>query len=260
MAPSPDDLLVSTPQSHVRLITLNRPKQLNALSASVLREIAETLRLIAAEPEVRVAVITGGDRVFGAGADLNEMAERDALSALDDVRSGHWEDIRRFPKPLIAAVNGYALGGGCELALHADIIVAGDTARFGQPEVNVGILPGAGGTQRLTRTMGKSLAMKLILTGEMIDAETALTSGLVAEVVPHEVTIERAIRLAQIIATKPPIAIRLAKEAVLRSYDMTLENGLEFERRAFAIAMGTYDKGEGVSAFLQKRNPKFEGR
>ena len=257
---TPDDLLVTTPRPHVRLITLNRPERLNALSSRLIGDIAAALTEAAAEEEVRACVITGGESVFAAGADLKEMAGRDPISALSDVRAAHWEAMRRFPKPLIAAVNGYALGGGCELAMHADIILAGDTARFGQPEVNVGIMPGAGGTQRLSRTIGKSMAMKMILTGEMIDAEAALAAGLVAEVMPHEVTLERALDLAKTIAAKPPVAVRLAKEAVLRSYDMTLENGIEFERRAFAIVLGTEDKNEGVNAFLEKRKPEFKGR
>lgn len=254
------DLLVTTPRPRVRLITLNRPERLNALSSGLIGDIAAALTEAAADEEVRAAAITGGASVFAAGADLKEMATRDPISALNDVRAAHWEVIRRFPKPLIAAVNGYALGGGCELAMHADIILAGDTARFGQPEVNVGLMPGAGGTQRLSRTLGKSLAMKMVLTGEMIDAEAALAAGLVAEVMPHEVTVERALDLAETIAAKPPVAVRLAKEAVLRSFDMTLENGLEFERRAFAIVLGTEDKGEGVNAFLEKRKPEFKGR
>ncbi len=253
------DIITSTPHPYVLLITMNRPKQLNALSGNHLGEIAAALDA-AADEDVRVVVLTGGDKVFAAGADLNELAEREAIGELKNERHRVWERLRRFPKPLIAAVNGYALGGGCELAMHADIIIAGDTARFGQPEVNVGIMPGAGGTQRLTRTVGKSLAMKMVLSGEMIDAGEALRAGLVAEVVPHEMTIERALRLARTIAAKPPVSVRLAKEAVLKSYDLTLEAGLDFERRAFALILGTEDKQEGVAAFLEKRKPEFKGR
>ena len=254
------DINVATPHEHVRLITMNRPKQLNALSGAHLAEIAAALGAAADDDEIRVVVLTGGERVFAAGADLTEMAKREAIEDLKGERNRVWDQIRRFPKPLIAAVNGYALGGGCELAMHADIIIAGDTAQFGQPEVSVGIMPGAGGTQRLARTVGKSLAMKMILSGEMIDAREALRSGLVAEVAPHEVAIDRALKLARTIATKPPVAVRLAKEAVLKSYDLTIEAGLDFERRAFGIILGTEDKQEGVNAFLEKRKPTFKGR
>ena len=255
-----NDIVVSTPHPHVLLITMHRPKQLNALSGKHLGEIASALDAATDDDDIRAVVLTGGDKVFAAGADLNEMAKREAIAELKNERQRVWERLRQFPKPLIAAVNGYALGGGCELAMHADIIIAGDTAKFGQPEVNVGIMPGAGGTQRLTRTVGKSLAMKMVLSGEMIDAREALGAGLVGEVAPHEVSIERALKLAQTIASKPPVSVRLAKEAVLKSYDLTLEAGLDFERRAFGIILGTEDKQEGVNAFLEKRKPEFKGQ
>ena len=255
-----NDIIISTPHRHVLLITMHRPKQLNALSGKHLGEIASALDTAADDDDIRAVVLTGGDKVFAAGADLYEMAKREAIAELKNERQRVWERLRHFPKPLIAAVNGYALGGGCELAMHADIIIAGDTAKFGQPEVNVGIMPGAGGTQRLTRTVGKSLAMKMVLSGEMIDAPEALGAGLVSEVAPHEMSIERALKLAQTIATKPPVSVRLAKEAVLKSYDLTLEAGLDFERRAFGIILGTEDKKEGVNAFLEKRNPEFKGQ
>ncbi len=258
--PSYSDIIVTNPHDHVLLITMNRPKQLNALSGNHLDEISNALDAAADNDDVRAVVLTGGDSVFAAGADLNEMAKREAIADLKNERQRVWDRVRRFPKPLIAAVNGYALGGGCELAMHADIIIAGDTAKFGQPEVNVGIMPGAGGTQRLTRTVGKSLAMKMVLSGEMIDAREALIAGLVAEVVPHEVSTERALKLARTIAAKPPISVRLAKESVLKSYDLTLEAGLDFERRVFGIILGTEDKQEGVNAFLEKRKPAFKGR
>ncbi|MSP51564.1 MAG: 2,3-dehydroadipyl-CoA hydratase [Alphaproteobacteria bacterium] len=254
------DIIVTDPAPHVRQITMNRPKQLNALSANHLHEIVAALNAAADDDEVRAVVLTGGEKVFAAGADLNEMAKRDLVGELKSERHRVWDSIRRFPKPLIAAVNGFALGGGCELAMHADIIIAGATAKFGQPEVNVGIMPGAGGTQRLARTVGKSLAMRMVLSGEMIDAVTALRSGLVAEVTPYELTIERAVRLARTIAEKPPISVRLAKEAVLKSFDLTLEAGLDFERRAFNIILATEDRKEGVAAFLEKRRPAFKGR
>jgi enoyl-CoA hydratase len=179
---------------------------------------------------------------------------------LVDRRGQLWGAIWRFPKPIVAAVNGFALGGGCEIAMGCDIIIAGDNARFGQPEVNLGIIPGAGGTQRLPRAVGKSLAMKMILAAEQIDARAALQAGLVAEVTPKEMTLERAIQLAVTIAAKPPLAVRVAKELVLRSFDMTIDNGLDFERKSSAALAGTEDRQEGVAAFIEKRKGTFKGR
>jgi enoyl-CoA hydratase len=205
-------------------------------------------------------VLTGGPRVFAAGADLKEMAELDTVGTLNDPRQSYRNRIDRFPKPLIAAVNGFALGGGCELVMQADIVIAGDNAFFGQPEINLGIIPGAGGTQRLIRCVGKSLAMKMVLTGEMIDARTAFSAGLVAEITPPELTIERAIKLARIIASKPPLAVRLAKEVMLKAFETTLEAGLNVERKSYTLLTATEDRREGIAAFLEKRWPRFSGR
>ena len=204
--------------AHVLRITLDRPQSRNALRSQTLAEIAAALDSAETDPAIRAVVLTGGGSVFAAGADINELAAHDAVSIHTDGRPKHWAAIRRFPKPIIAAVNGFALGGGCELAMHADIVVAGADARFGQPEINLGIIPGAGGTQRLTWAVGKSLAMRMVLTGEPVDAETARAHGLVAETCQPELTLERAHAIAETIAAKPPLAVRAAKEAVLKSF------------------------------------------
>jgi len=255
-----EDIVVEAARPGVRLVTLNRPKARNALRTRLLAELADALAAFTADDEVRCVVLTGGAEVFAAGADITEMAPHTAVTVLADERPRHWQSIRRFPKPMVAAVNGWALGGGCELAMHADIIIAGDTAKFGQPEINLGIMPGAGGTQRLTRAVGKSMAMKMVLTGEPIDARAALACGLVAEVVPHEIAVERALALAETIAAKPPVAVRMAKEAVLMADELALEQGLAHERRAFCYLFATEDRTEGVSAFMEKRKPQFRGR
>ena len=212
------------------------------------------------DEDVRAVVLTGSDKVFAAGADIKELATRTPVASLTDPRPRHYERIRKFPKPLIAAVNGFALGGGCELSMHCDITIAGAGAKFGQPEVNLGIIPGAGGTQRMTRIAGQQIAMKLCLSGELIDAAEAKLVGLVAEVVPDDQTLPRALALAETIAAKAPVAVRLAKEAVLNALDLPLEAGLLFERKAFSTVLATHDFREGTSAFLEKRKPKFEGR
>lgn len=255
------DILVEDQTPGVRLLRLNRSAVLNALRSKLLAELAGALDAAREDPSVRAVVMTGNERAFAAGADINEMAERTVVDvATMDARMAYWRAFRQFPKPLIAAVNGFCLGGGCELAMCADIIVAGEGARFAQPEINLGIIPGAGGTQRLTRAVGKSLAMKLVLTGEQLDARSALAAGLVAEVVPPELTVDRALELAEIIASKPPLAVRMAKESILKAEEMTLEAGLEFERKAFTILFATEDRREGIAAFLGKRKPDFQGR
>ncbi|WP_338743922.1 2,3-dehydroadipyl-CoA hydratase PaaF [Pseudomonas sp. KK18] len=243
----------------VRLITLQRPEALNALNTQLLSELAEQLGIAEADSATRVVVITGSRKAFAAGADINEMAERDLVGILNDPRLAAWQRITAFSKPLVAAVNGYALGGGCELAMHADILIAGSDARFGQPEINLGIMPGAGGTQRLLRAVGKSMAMQMVLTGEPIDARQAQQAGLVSEVTEPELTVERALAIAQRIAAKAPLAVRLAKEALLKAQDTDLASGLRFERHAFTLLAGTQDRAEGIAAFQQKRQPRFTG-
>lgn len=243
----------------VRLITLQRPEALNALNTQLLSELAEQLGIAGADSATRVVVITGSRKAFAAGADINEMAERDLVGILNDPRLAAWQRITAFSKPLIAAINGYALGGGCELAMHADILIAGSDARFGQPEINLGIMPGAGGTQRLMRAVGKSLAMQMVLTGEPIDARQAQQAGLVSEITEPELTVERALAIAQRIASKAPLAVRLAKEALLKAQDTDLASGLRFERHAFTLLAGTQDRAEGIAAFQEKRQPRFTG-
>ncbi len=254
------DIVVTRHDPFILLITLNRPEARNALRNNVLKEIVEVLNLSKTDETIRVVVMTGGEKVFAAGADIKEMAALNAIDMLTDIRPQYWSEIAKYPKPIIAAVNGFALGGGCELVMHADIVIAGENAQFGQPEINLGIIPGAGGTQRLIRTVGKSLAMKLVLSGEMLDAKTALASGLVAEITLDEYTLSRALDLAKTIAAKPPLAVRLAKESMLKAFEVSLENGLNLERKAFTILAASEDRQEGIHAFMEKRKPNFTGR
>lgn len=258
---APDEgLRVSGPEAGVLEIRLDRPAARNALSTPILRGIAALLDKAERDDEVRCVVLTGGDTVFAAGADLAEMAAKDMQAVLLEERPRLFAAIGRFPKPIVGAVCGYALGGGCELVMHADIIVAGESAQFGQPEINLGIIPGAGGTQRLTHAVGKSLAMKMVLAGEFISAREAQTAGLVAEVVADEACIARAHELARKIAGKATLAVRLAKDAVLQSFETPLSAGMAMERRNFVILAGTDDRNEGVAAFLEKRKPVWKGR
>lgn len=252
-------ILVAQPRPSVTLVTLNRSAKRNALSIALMGELASVLDHGAADDGVRCVVITGDERAFSAGADINDQLERGLDSVFSDERLDAWRTVERFPKPLVAAVEGYALGGGCELALLADIVIAGETARFGQPEINIGIFPGDGATQRLARSIGKSMAMKMILSGEMIGADEAKTIGLVAEVTAPGKAVERALDLAAGIAEKSPIALRLAKEAVLTAFETPLATGLEFERRNLALAFDSDDQKEGMRAFVEKRKPLFRG-
>ncbi|EIK94765.1 enoyl-CoA hydratase-isomerase [Pseudomonas sp. M47T1] len=244
----------------VRLITLHRPEALNALNTPLLAELTDALSDAEQCPHTRAVVLTGSRKAFAAGADIQEMAERDLVGILNDPRVASWQRITAFSKPLIAAVNGYALGGGCELAMHADILIAGRDALFGQPEINLGIMPGAGGTQRLLRAVGKSLAMQMVLTGEPIGARQALQAGLISEITEPEFTVERALAIARRIAEKAPLAVRLAKEALLKAQDTDLASGLRFERHAFTLLAGTQDRDEGIRAFQDKRRAQFRGQ
>lgn len=254
------DIQLDTPKAGVLTISLNRPDAYNALRTQLLAELAAALDSAAADDAIKAVVLTGNSKVFAAGADIKEMAALDTVGVMNDPRPQYWQRIARFPKPIVAAVNGFALGGGCELVMHCDIVIAGDNAQFGQPEINLGIIPGAGGTQRLIRTIGKSMAMQLVLSGEFISAEKALSLGLISEVTIPERSLERASEIARKIATKPPIAVKLAKEALLKAYDTTLESGLNLERKAFTLLAATEDRNEGIAAFMEKRKPNFTGK
>jgi enoyl-CoA hydratase len=254
------EFILSAVEGSVGLVTLNRPKVLNALSPELMAEVTAALGEMERDPAVRAVVITGGPRVFAAGADIGDMAERGPVEQLSRDQTGRWAGISALTKPLIAAVNGYALGGGCELALMCDLIVAGDTARFGQPEINLGIIAGAGGTQRWPRTAGKYVAMEVNLTGQPITAQRAFQLGIVNRVVPAEMTIEVARRLAATLAEKPPLAARMAKESVNAALETPLQQGLAVERRNFYFLFATEDQKEGMRAFLEKRRGQFKGR
>ncbi len=254
------DLIVENPSEGVRLLRINRPGRLNALNEVTLQEIAAALSGASADESVRVVVITGDARAFAAGADITEMQGRSAVEIRSSGRPAYWQAIRTFPKPFIAAVSGWCLGGGNELAMCCDLIVAAETARFGQPEVGLGIMPGAGGTQRLSRAVGKAVAMDVVLTGRTLTAREALDAGLVSRVVPPELVLDMALELARVVASKAPLAVRQAKEAVLKSFELPLEEGLAAERAGALLLFASEDKEEGISAFLDKRAPRWRGR
>lgn len=244
---------------HVALLTLNRPKVLNALSPDVLDALCRALETLNADSEIRAILLTGNARAFAAGADIQVMANASSLDILRRNTLQYWQRIQAIEKPLIAAVSGYAFGGGCELAMSCDLIVASETARFGQPEIKVGIMPGAGGTQRLTKAVGPYRAMEMILTGEPITAQEAFAYGLVNRVVPVERYLDVAKELAHTIAARPPVSVRLAREAVKYGVETTLRDGLMVERRNFILLFDTHDQKEGMQAFLEKREPRFIG-
>lgn len=252
--------LIVSRHDRVLQLTLNRPAARNALNNALLAQLASELETAASDSSISVCVITGNERFFAAGADLNEMAEKDLPATLNDARVHLWARINAFNKPLIAAVNGYALGAGCELALLCDVVIAGDNARFGLPEITLGIMPGAGGTQRLIRSVGKSLATKMVLTGESITAQQALQSGLVSDVYPAALTLEYALQQAALMARHSPLALQAAKQALRQSQEVPLQAGLAQERQLFTLLSATEDRREGIDAFLQKRSPVFKGR
>jgi enoyl-CoA hydratase len=253
--------VVVTREDPIAVVQLNRPEVLNALNEELMDELVAALEGLDADEAVRCIVLTGNDKAFAAGADIKQsFIEATPVSMLQQDLTTRWERVRRIKTPIVAAVSGYALGGGCELAMVCDIIVASETAQFGQPEVNLGIIPGAGGTQRLTRTVGKYVAMELILTGRRVKADEAKAIGLVAQVYPATTWLDDAKALARTIAEKPPIAVRLATEAIDLALNSSLDAGLEFERKAFYLLFATEDKKEGVDAFVNKRKPSFKGR
>ncbi len=254
------EYVLSSADGPVGIVTMNRARQLNALAGPLMRELVDALEQHDADPTIRAIVLTGGPTVFAAGADIKEMAEATPVDMLLRNNIGLWDRVKKITKPLIAAVAGYALGGGCELAMLCDIIVAGENARFGQPEINIGLIPGAGGTQRLTRTVGKYVAADMVLTGRMLGAEEAFARGLVARVVPQELIVEEAVRLGKELAARPPISLRLAKEAITRAFEGRVDDGIDFERKAFYLLFATEDAHEGMRAFIDRRQPTYEGR
>jgi enoyl-CoA hydratase len=244
----------------IGIITLSRPKVLNALNHELMEELVAALEKFDNDDAVKVIILTGGERAFAAGADISEMQDETTVGIMTKDRFATWDKVRNTKKPIIAAVSGYALGGGCELAMTCDIIVASETAQFGQPEISIGVIPGAGGTQRLTRVVGKYKAMEMILTGRPITAEEAHRLGLVNKIAPVELFMETAKELAREIAAKSPVAVRLAKEAILKTFDGTLSEGLQFERKNFYLLFSSEDQKEGMKAFLEKRPARFTGK
>jgi enoyl-CoA hydratase len=247
-------------EKHIALIELNRPKELNALSRELMLEIRDTLRSLDEDDNVRVIILTGGEKVFAAGADIKQMATATAIDMLNIDQFSTWDQIKKTKKPIIAAVSGFALGGGCELAMTCDMIIASETARFGQPEIKIGTMPGAGGTQRLTRAIGKVRAMEMVLTGKFISAEEALQAGLINRIIPVEVLREETLKLAREIAKLSPVAVKLAKESVNNTFNSTLDEGMVFERKNFYLTFASEDQKEGMKAFVEKRVAEFKGR
>jgi enoyl-CoA hydratase len=260
MADSSYSLIKLSQDGPVTIIQLNRPEVLNALNLQLMDEIIAALDTLEADDTVRCVVLTGSERAFAAGADIKEMAGATTVDMMMRDQFAKWDRIRRFKKPIIAAVSGYALGGGNELAMLCDMIVASETAQFGQPEINIGVMPGAGGTQRLTRAVGKAIAMDMVLTGRMLGAREALQFGLVNRVVPVEAYLKEAVKLAKSIAEKSPIAVQMAKDAVLKAFDTPIQEGLLHERKNFYMLFSTEDQKEGMAAFIEKRKPEFKGK
>lgn len=244
----------------VSLIRLNRPRELNALCLELMDELVTAFGQLDQDPDTRCIVITGNERAFAAGADIKQMAGKTAIDMHKTDQFSKWNSIRLCKTPVIAAVSGFALGGGCELTMLCDMIVASETAKFGQPEIKIGVMPGAGGTQRLTRAVGKALAMEMVLTGNFISAKQAYEAGLVNRISPPELYLDEAFNLASQVASMPPLAAQMAKEAVLKAFDTSLDDGLLFERKNFYLLFATEDQKEGMSAFVEKRKPEWKGK
>lgn len=247
-------------QPSIALIQLNRPKELNALNPQLMGEVRDALLQLDKNDAVKVIIITGNDQAFAAGADIKQMADKSAIDMHIMDQFSTWDQIRKTKKPIIAAVSGFALGGGCEFVMTCDMVIASETAKFGQPEIKIGTIPGAGGTQRLTKAVGKAKAMELILTGRFLSAQEAHFYGLVNKVVPVEMYMHEAVELAKEIAQMPPIAVQLAKEAINRSFETQLDEGLMFERKNFYLTFASEDQKEGMKAFIEKRKPVYKGK
>jgi len=254
------EVILDRPADGIAVIRINRPEVRNALNLNVRELLARHFADLGSDETTRVIILTGSEKVFAAGADIRDMVERTPIEIMGRRGERLWDPVAKCPKPVIAAVNGYALGGGCELAMHADIIIAGEGASFGQPEIRVGIMPGAGGTQRLTRAVGKFRAMRMLLTGEPVSARDALAMGLVSEVVADAEVFNAAMKVAMTIASMPPLAVLQIKEVVLAGQDAPLETGMALERKAFQLLFATNDQKEGMRAFLEKRKAEFKGR
>ena len=252
--------ILSRTEGHVGIATLNRPDVLNALSVELMDQLIGVLEGYDRDPNIYVMVLAGSEKAFAAGADIGEMADATVVQMSERNNLARWLRIKAVRKPIIAAVSGYALGGGCELAMHCDIIIASESAKFGQPEINIGVMPGAGGTQRLTRAVGKFKAMEVVLSGRFLSAKEACDAGLVTRVVAKEQYLAEALRLAHEMAKRPPLALKAAKAAVLAVDEMPLSAGLEYERRLFYSLFATEDQKEGMRAFIEKRKPQFKGR
>jgi enoyl-CoA hydratase/carnithine racemase len=255
-----EEVTIDRPADGVARVTINRPDARNALSMTVRERLATVFNELSVDAATRCIVLTGGDQVFAAGADIRDMAERRPMELLLRRTDVYWRAIASCAKPIIAAVNGYAWGGGCELAMHCDIIIAGESASFAQPEIRVGIMPGAGGTQRLTRAIGKFQTMKMLLTGKPVSAREALAMGLASEVVADDAVQSAAVAMASSIAAMPPLAVMQIKEVVLAGQDASLDTALMLERKAFHLLFDTEDQKEGMHAFLEKRKPQYKGK
>jgi enoyl-CoA hydratase len=257
---SEHDTIHTRSEGRVGIVQRNRPTVHNALNTELMAELMEALETFDQDSEIGCLIITGSERAFAAGADITQMAEATPVNMLDNPFIDYWDRLRRINKPVVAAISGYALGGGCELAMACDMIIASETARFGQPEINIGVIPGAGGTQRMTRAVGKALAMEIVLNGRFLTADEALQHGLVNRVFPAEIYLEEAIKFAAEIAARAPVAIRLGKEAVNAAFEMSLQSGLAHERRLFYMLFATEDQKEGMDAFINKRQAQWQGK
>lgn len=253
------EIIVET-HDRVGLVRLNRPKALNALNQQIMGEIIDALRTYDGDSAIGAMVITGDERAFAAGADIKEMAEASSVEMLANDSIGLWDEIARIKKPIIAAVSGWCLGGGNELAMACDLVVASESAKFGQPEINIGVIPGAGGTQRLTRAVGKVLAMEMVLNNRHLSAEEAMRYGLINKIVPDELYLEEALELAGEIAARAPLAVQFGKEMVNQAFETSLAEGIADERRAFYFLFSTEDQKEGMKAFMEKREAQWRGR